>query len=404
MARRAKQEQQHISLPSAALAEGVQAPELHVLAVAEIQPAAHNPRSDAASDLDGLIASLASEREPYLVQPPLVEQLQSGTYRLISGERRVRAITAAGWQQVACLVQPPISPIVAHSMRVVENLHRVELHPLDSAIALKIAWLTENGLALGAKEVIHAILAKEQQPLDTLLELETVTKEAGFAPTAPPIPWQALLDRLGLAIKRERLDKLLRVLALTPQVIELVRPLRLSEASLRAMGTLDDEDQLTLARAIQTDQHLQSRIRRIARRVKQKGYPIAKAIAEAQGRIYDPNHPDSGEAIGLEDLFDDLEEIDERRAGEGQRSGRARNRDDDSDFSDDEAKEEAQELGPEGADAVLRLLDLAEQLRGAITTIRKQSGGRAPSELPPPWGEIAQEARTLIEQAFHTSL
>jgi ParB-like chromosome segregation protein Spo0J len=394
MARRKRDPENAVALPSAALAEGVQAPELHVLAVAEIQPAAHNPRSDAASDLDGLIASLASEREPYLVQPPLVERLPTGTYRLISGERRLWAITAAGWQQVACLVQSHISPIVAHSMRVVENLHRVELHPLDSAIALKIAWLTENMLALGAKEAVEGCLAKEQPPFDTLRELEQRSKEVGFAPTAPPVPWQALLDRLGLAIKRERLDKLLRVLALTPQVIELVRPLSLSEASLRAMGTLDDDDQLTLARAIQSDAHLQSRIRRIARRVKQKGYPIAKAIAEAQGRIYDPHHPEGGEAIGIDDLFEDLE-IDEQVVAEG-RSGRARNEGE----SDEEEEEPSAELGAEGADAVLRLLDLAEQLRGAITTIRKQSGGRAPRELPPPWGEIAQEAQAMIEQAL----
>jgi ParB/RepB/Spo0J family partition protein len=398
MAKRAKREQ-HISLPSASLAGGLQAPELHVLAVAEIQPARQNPRSDAASDLEGLIASLASEREPYLVQPPLVERLPTGVYRLISGERRLRAVTAAGWQQVACLVQPAISPVVAHSMRVVENLHRVELHPLDSAIALKIAWLTENGLALGAEEAITATLAKEQAPLATLLELGTVAKEAGFAPTAPPIPWQALLDRLGLAIKRERLDKLLRVLALTPEVIELVRPLGLSEASLRAMGTLEDDDQLILARAIQSDTHLQSRIRRIARRVKQKGYPIAKAIAEAQGRIYDPNHPEGGENVTLDDLFEDLE-IDEGEEGK-ERSGRARNQDDDTNLGDEEEEQgSSEELGPEGADAVLRLLDLAEQLRGAVATIRQQSGGRAPSQLPPPWGEIAEEAHTIIKQAF----
>lgn len=403
MARRKREQQSAVALPSAALAEGVQAPELHVLAVAEIQTAFQNPRSDAASDLDGLIASLASEREPYLVQPPLVERLPSGIYRLISGERRLRAVTAAGWQQVACLVQPHISPIVAHSMRVVENLHRVELHPLDSAIALKIAWLTENALALGAEEVINETLAKEQPPLVTLLELERVAEEVGVQIYRPKVPWQALLDRLGLAIKRERLDKLLRVLALTPQVIELVRPLSLSEAALRAMGTLDDEDQHVLAKAIQTDEHLQSRIRRIARRVKQKGYPIAKAIAEAQGRIYDPHHPEGGEAIGTDELFEDLE-IYEQAIGEG--DGRSDRLSDANAHPGDEQEEEgsSEELGPEGADAVLRLLDLAEQLRGAVATIRKQSGGRAPSELPPPWGEIAQEAHTMIEQAFsHTS-
>jgi hypothetical protein len=285
-------------------------------------------------------------------------------------------------------------------MRVVENLHRVELHPLDSAIALKIAWLTENALALGAEEVINETLAKEQPPLATLLELERVAEEVGVQIYRPKVPWQALLDRLGLAIKRERLDKLLRVLALTPQVIELVRPLSLSEAALRAMGTLDDEDQHVLAKAIQTDEHLQSRIRRIARRVKQKGYPIAKAIAEAQGRIYDPHHPEGGEAIGLDDLFDDLEMDGEEISPdqEGKRSVRARSLEEE---RDDEAEEESgAEIGPEGADAVLRLLDLAEQLRTTVATIRKQHGGRAPSDLPPPWGEIAQEAHTIIEQAL----
>jgi len=400
MARRKREQQNAVALPSAALAEGVQAPELHVLAVAEIQPALQNPRSDVASDLDGLIASLASEREPYLVQPPLVERLPSGAYRLISGERRIRAVTAAGWKQIACLVQPAISPIVAHSMRVVENLHRVELHPLDSAIALKIAWLTENMLALGAKEAVEGCLAKEQPPLETLRELERVAEEVGVQIYRPKVPWQALLDRLGLAIKRERLDKLLRVLALTPQVIELVRPLDLSEAALRAMGTLDDDDQLTLARAIQRDEHLQSRIRRIARRVKQKGYPIAKAIAEAQGRIYDPTHPEGGEAITLDDLFDDLEVDREETSSEQEekRSARARSLEED---REDEAEDDTEaEIGPEGADAVLRLLDLAEQLRTTVATIRKQHGGRAPSQLPPPWGEIAQEAQAIIEQAL----
>src|SRR5690606_35595986 len=122
-------------------------PIVEVLAITAIVPAAQNPRTDAERDLAGLIASLASEQEPYLVQAPVVER-RADRYVLISGERRVRAALAAGWQQIACVVVPPQDPQHAHTMRMVENLHRQELHPLDTAIALKIAWLSENCLAL----------------------------------------------------------------------------------------------------------------------------------------------------------------------------------------------------------------------------------------------------------------
>lgn len=350
-------------------------PIVEVLAIQAIVPAAQNPRTDAERDLSGLIASLASEQEPYLVQAPLVER-RADHYLLISGERRVRAALAAGWQQIACVVMPAQDPKHAHTMRLLENLHRQELHPLDTAIALKIAWLSENCVALEATDAVQTLLHAEQAPYATLQALEQLAATLGFTPTKPRISWQTLLTRLGLGINKERLKKLLRVLALSPEVLECVRPLHVSEASLRALGTLEEGDQLILAHAIQGDTHLQSRIRRIARRVKQKGYPIAKAIAEAQGRVYDP-HATQAKTLDADDL---INELDQPAAMEAEAYGGAR---------------ETALLEPAIAEAVLRLLDLAEHVRSTQAVLRGHG-----QPLEPPWSELWEEAQELLKQAI----
>ena len=83
------------------------APVLRVLPIVAIQFTAQNPRTDAAADLDELIASIAAVQEPYLAQLPIVQETAPDVWSVIAGERRIRAVTAAGWQTVACLVYRP---------------------------------------------------------------------------------------------------------------------------------------------------------------------------------------------------------------------------------------------------------------------------------------------------------
>ncbi|HEU4321964.1 MAG TPA: ParB/RepB/Spo0J family partition protein, partial [Roseiflexaceae bacterium] len=121
----------------------------HQLHVREVDPAAilltgNNPRTDGASELEGLTASLAAG----LAQPPVVAEVRPGVYELLVGERRVRSAREAGLPRLAVLVRPAPTPIEAATLRLVENLHRRDLRPLDEARALKLGWLCANATAV----------------------------------------------------------------------------------------------------------------------------------------------------------------------------------------------------------------------------------------------------------------
>jgi len=155
------------------------------IAITKIEYSPGNPRTDAAEDLEGMAASLGDESNPMLVNPPVVQKIPRGRYRIVAGERRVRAATLAGWKTIGCQVREDLDAHTAHQLRVVENLHRRELNPFDQATALKISWLAANGDALGLKEQVEAILGKEQPQAHILAELEDLLQNSEFITTHP---------------------------------------------------------------------------------------------------------------------------------------------------------------------------------------------------------------------------
>lgn len=349
-------------------------PQLIALKLSALLTTPHNPRSDGANDLDGLAASMASEGEPLLVHPPTVEVVAPGVYRILSGERRVRAAMLAGWNTIPCLVREPLDPLAAHAIRLVENLHRRDLHPLDVATALKVAWLAENAVALGAGEQVRAALALEAHPHEILAALTSVAAAVGFTPTRPAITWEALLGRLGLGLDPERRKKLLRVLSLEPDVIDLVRPLALSEAALRALGTLTGDDQREIAFALVEDPFLARKVRAIARLVCRAGYPIAQALAEVRGEVYSGTN-DPAAAVSL--------------PGQSE-----------ADMSPAVGKDMSASVSTSGddySDAVLHLLDTAEQFAAARSRLLQIIGTTPPESLPHPWSDLVAAALALVE-------
>jgi ParB family chromosome partitioning protein len=58
-----------------------------------------------------------------------------GEFELIAGERRWRAAGIAGLEIVPVLVQDDVNDRLSLEQAVVENLHRVDLHPLEEAAA-----------------------------------------------------------------------------------------------------------------------------------------------------------------------------------------------------------------------------------------------------------------------------
>jgi ParB family transcriptional regulator, chromosome partitioning protein len=86
---------------------------------------------------ESLQALASSVRELGVLQPLIVRPLsgEPDHFELIAGERRWRAAGIAGLSTVPVLVQDSVDDKLSLEKAVVENLHRVDLHPLEEAAA-----------------------------------------------------------------------------------------------------------------------------------------------------------------------------------------------------------------------------------------------------------------------------
>jgi ParB family transcriptional regulator, chromosome partitioning protein len=108
---------------------------LRMVLVTSIRPNPFQPRK---SFTDESLQTLASSvRELGVLQPIIVRPVEGETnlYELIAGERRWRAAGLAGLEVVPVLVQDDVNDRLSLEQAVVENLHRVDLHPLEEAAA-----------------------------------------------------------------------------------------------------------------------------------------------------------------------------------------------------------------------------------------------------------------------------
>ena len=108
---------------------------LRTVLVSSIRPNPFQPRK---SFNDESLQSLASSvRELGVLQPLIVRPVEGeeNMYELIAGERRWRAASLAGLESVPVLVQDDVNDRLSLEQAVVENLHRVDLHPLEEAAA-----------------------------------------------------------------------------------------------------------------------------------------------------------------------------------------------------------------------------------------------------------------------------
>lgn len=353
------------------------------LEVAHLFLTLKNPRRDAADDPDlpALAASLGPENAPTLAQPPLVEDLGDGQYRVLGGERRIRAAQLAGWQTIECLVRPRLDPMQAHRLRVVENLHRKDLHPLDQAIALKIAWYSANAEALGIQPQAAALLDLEQPLSETLTSMESLLAETGFVPSHPAVSWDATLDRLGVALDKERRKKLMQVLGVAPELQGQIRTLDMTEASLRALAKLDPEDQKRLVEEIAENPDLAHKVRRISHAVRAQDYALEDALAEAQGKMTAPDLTPV--------MFGSSDRVMETPSSPGNET------------IPQETPAIAYVPDVEIGDLVVQLMDTAHTLKAALENLHTLVGDTSLTTLPVPWGLYAEETliglRTALE-------
>jgi ParB-like chromosome segregation protein Spo0J len=375
---------------------GIPTPAIDVVDVERIVLTPANPRTDGATDLDGLTASIGHEQEPYLTTPPSITLIDGGRYAVLVGERRVRSVRARGWRQLACQVYTAVDAIAAHELRIRENLHRRELHPLDEAIAFKLGWLNGNAVLMDLHAEAAAILVGGSPLRACVTELLALLAERGFSRNRPLLTQRAYVALHGLDYSPDALKRLLQLMALDEEAHDLALQAKLSDAGLRAVARLESADQAGLLQAIvdDTDGWLARKARAIARAVKQQKIPLERAISIYRGDLAPPAHGHGaapGTAPTPHSAPDELLDPE----------GAASPQDQDATEGDgvDGSPHRATETG-DSADIELRgaevrilgdLLTSAEQVVGAI------EGLGDPAALPEPWGVITGAALSIVQ-------
>ena len=178
--------------------------ELLILPISKVEPRIDQPREyfdqQALQELADSIAQYG------LIQPITVRKLETGYYQIIAGERRWRASRLAGLKEV------PVRVIEADDRRtaelaLVENLQREDLNPIEEAKGYK-TLIDEFGLTQ-----------------------EEAAKSVGRS--------------------RPSITNALRLLSLSPKVLEMVEKNELSAGHARALISIsDDKKQLDAAKEV----------------------------------------------------------------------------------------------------------------------------------------------------------
>lgn len=116
-------------VPAAPVREG-----LPQVAVDKIRPNRYQPRKRIDPDTISELAS--SIKAQGLIQPLVVNDSLDGTYELISGERRLRAVRRLGWDKVPAVIRR-VGDSELLEITLVENLQREDLNPVEEAAGYK---------------------------------------------------------------------------------------------------------------------------------------------------------------------------------------------------------------------------------------------------------------------------
>ncbi|WP_342433750.1 nucleoid occlusion protein [Neobacillus sp. FSL H8-0543] len=158
-----------------------------------------------------------------IIQPIVVRQFE-GSYEIIAGERRWRAMKKLGWDEAPAIIKS-YSDTETASVALIENLQREELSPIEEAIAygklLELHNLTQEALAqrLGKGQSTVAnklrLLKLPQQIQESLLNKVITERHArSLIPLKDPEKQVMLLEEIiekNLNVKQTE-DRVVRLL------------------------------------------------------------------------------------------------------------------------------------------------------------------------------------------------
>ncbi len=129
----------------------------------KIEANPHQPRSN--FDEEKLNQLAESIRERGIIQPLLVSSNGGNRYKLIAGERRLRAARLIGEEEVPVVIMETGSDNETLELALIENIQRQDLNPIEEAIAY--SRLIEE-FRLTQEEVAHKVGKKRSTVTNTL--------------------------------------------------------------------------------------------------------------------------------------------------------------------------------------------------------------------------------------------
>ena len=171
--------------------ESAQKSPYQLLPLHKVEPNPHQPRRDFdPEELQSLAESIALHG---VMQPLTVRETSNGYYQIIAGERRWRAARIAELREIpAVIIEADDKKVM--ELALIENLQRQDLNPVEEAMGYR-----------------------------TLMDEHGLTQEEAAA-------------RVGKS--RPAVANMLRLLALSPEVLDMVRTGKLSAGHARAVVTL----------------------------------------------------------------------------------------------------------------------------------------------------------------------
>lgn len=144
--------------------------ETRLIPVGVIKESPTQARSEFNSeDIKGLAESIKANG---VIQPLVVQIAQDNTYKLIAGERRLRAAKIADLKEIPCIVKD-VSKRDAAVMGIVENIQREKLSPIDESQGFK-KLVKDHGLNI--KEVSN-LVGKSRSYVSNAMRLSGLAQE-----------------------------------------------------------------------------------------------------------------------------------------------------------------------------------------------------------------------------------
>ena len=166
--------------------------------------------------IDELTASI---REHGVLQPIIVRPTEPGSYEIVAGERRWRAVLSLGLPMIPAIVEA-MSDEIALEVAIIENLQREDLSPLDEAAIFarmtselgysirklaerigKDKGYVENRLRLmHAPADIRALVAERSDTISHAYELMKITDQARRSELAAQVMRGLTSKEIGKAL------------------------------------------------------------------------------------------------------------------------------------------------------------------------------------------------------------